>query len=116
MSDWRDMVRRLLFVGRRPTTVVAATGNSQVLAALWRQPGLRVREARTTASLNSLLREAQLVIFDPAAVSEVLIAPAYLQTVLARAQVPHTDSADFLAEPVRWLAEEIGRASCRERV
>jgi hypothetical protein len=90
---------------RKRLTVVAATGNPQVLAALWRQPGLRVREARTTASLNSLLREAQLVIFDPAAVSEVLIAPAYLQTVLAQAQVPHTDSADFLAEPVRWLAE-----------
>jgi len=105
MSDWRGMVRRLPFVGRRPTTVVAATGNPPVLAALWRQPGLRVREARTTASLNSLLREAQLVIFDPDAVREVQITPAYLQTVLAQAQVPHTDSAGFLAEPVRWLAE-----------
>lgn len=105
MSDWRDTIRRLLFGRRSPTTVVAATINPTVLEWLWRQRGVRVREARTTASLNNLLREAQLVIFDPADVSEVLIAPAYLQTVLAQAQVPHTDSAGFLANPTRWLAE-----------
>ena len=32
---------------------------------LWRRPDLRVREARTTDAVNSLLGEAQLVILEP---------------------------------------------------
>ena len=51
---------------RKRTTVVAATGNPQVLAALWRQPGVRVREARTADGVNDLLGEARLVILDGA--------------------------------------------------
>jgi len=99
LLDWRRLWRR------PATTVVAATAHPAVLAVLWQQPDLRVREARTTAGINALLGEAQLVILDPDAVSEMQIAPAYVQTVLAQAQIPHTDSAGFLAEPVRWLAE-----------
>jgi hypothetical protein len=99
LIDWRKLWRR------PPTTVAAATAHPAVLEVLWQQSDLRVREARTTAGLHALLREAQLVILDPDAVNEVQIAPAYLQTALAQAQVPHTDSAGFLAEPVRWLAE-----------
>ena len=48
MSDWRNSIRRLPFLGRRPTTVVAATGDPQVLAFLWGRPDLCVAEARTT--------------------------------------------------------------------
>jgi hypothetical protein len=105
MSDWRDMVRRLPFVGRRPTTVVAATGNSQVLAALWRQPGLRVREARTADGLNDLLGEARLVILDDADLAHGRLDASYIAAALAYAQIPHADSASFLADPARWLGQ-----------
>jgi len=88
---------------RQRTTVVAATGNPQVLAALWRQPGVRVREARTTDAVNSLLGEAQLVILEPAALTAGQVNSDYILSALAGRHVPHTDPATFLADPPRWL-------------
>jgi hypothetical protein len=105
MSDWKDSIRRLPFVGRRPTTVVAATGDPQVLAFLWERPDLRVREARTTDAVNSLLAEAQLVILDPAALRAGQVNGDYIYAALAGRHVPHIDPAAFLADPARWLAE-----------
>ena len=95
MSDWKDSIRRLPFVGRRPTTVVAATGDPQVLAFLWERPDLRVREARTTDAVNSLLAEAQLVILDPAALRAGQVNGDYIYAALAGRHVPHTDPADL---------------------
>ena len=108
MSDWRISIRRLPFLGRRPTTVVAATGDPQVLAFLWARPDLRVAEARTTDAVNSLLAAAQLVILEPAALRAGHVSRDYIYTALAGRHVPHTDPATFLADPVRWLTE--GRA------
>jgi len=108
MSDWRNSIRRLPFLGRRPTTVVAATGDPQVLAFLWERPDLRVAEARTTDAVNSLLTAAQLVILDPAALRAGQVSRDYIYEALAGRHVPHTDPANFLADPGRWLTE--GRA------
>ena len=108
MSDWRDNIRRLPVLGRRPTTVVAATGDPQVLAFLWARPDLRVAEARTTDAVNNLLVAAQLVILEPAALREGQVSRDYIYTALAGRHVPHTDPATFLADPARWLTE--GRA------
>lgn len=108
MSDWRNSIRRLPFLGRRPTTVVAATGDPQVLAFLWARPDLRVAEARTTDAVNSLLTAAQLVILEPAALHAGQVSRDYIYTALAGRHVPHTDPATFLADPARWLTE--GRA------
>ena len=105
MSDWRNSIRRLPFLGRRPTTVVAATGDPQVLAFLWGRPDLRVAEARTTDAVNNLLAEAQLVILDPAALRAGQVSRDYIYAALAGRHVPHTDPATFLADPARWLAE-----------
>ena len=105
MSDWKDSVRRLPFVGRRPTTVVAATGDPQVLALLWGRPDLRVAEARTTDAVNSLLAIAQLVILEPATLRAGQVSCDYIYAALAGRHVPHTDPAAFLADPQRWLAE-----------
>ena len=105
MSDWRNSIRRLPFLGRRPTTVVAATGDPQVLAFLWGRPDLCVAEARTTDAVNNLLAEAQLVILDPAALRAGQVSRDYIYAALAGRHVPHTDPATFLADPVRWLAE-----------
>ena len=90
---------------RKRTTVVAATGNPQVLAALWRQPGVRVREARTADGVNDLLGEARLVILDGADLARSSLDVSYLAAALAQAQIPHTDSAGFLADPARWLGQ-----------
>ena len=90
---------------RKRLTVVAATGNPQVLAALWRQPGVRVREARTAEGVNALLGEARLVICDGADLAHSSLDANYLAAALAQAQIPHTDSAGFLAEPARWLGQ-----------
>jgi hypothetical protein len=90
---------------RKRLTVVAATGNPQVLAALWRQPGVRVREARTAEGVNALLGEARLVICDGADLARSSLDASYLTAALAQAQIPHTDSAGFLAEPARWLGQ-----------
>ena len=108
MSDWRNSIRRLPFLGRRPTTVVAATGDPQVLAFLWARPDLRVAEARTTDAVNSLLAAAQLVILEPAALRAGQVSRDYIYAALAGRHVPHTDPATFLADPARWLTE--GRA------
>jgi len=111
MSDWRNMapaIRRLPFLGRRPTTVVAATGDPQVLAFLWARPDLRVAEARTTDAVNNLLAAAQLVILEPAALRAGQVSRDYIYAALAGRHVPHTDPATFLADPARWLTE--GRA------
>ena len=108
MSDWRNSIRRLPFLGRRPTTVVAATGDPQVLAFLWARPDLRVAEARTTDAVNSLLTAAQLVILEPAALRAGQVSRDYIYAALAGRHVPHTDPATFLADPARWLTE--GRA------
>ncbi len=105
MSDWRSSIRHLPFLGRRPTTVVAATGDPQVLAFLWGRPDLRVAEARTTDAVNSLLAAAQLVILDPAALRAGQVSRDYIYAALAGRHVPHTDPATFLADPARWLAE-----------
>ena len=105
MSDWRNSIRRLPFLGRRPTTVVAATGDPQVLAFLWGRPDLCVAEARTTDAVNNLLVEAQLVILDPAALRVGQVSRDYIYAALAGRHVPHIDPATFLADPVRWLAE-----------
>ena len=105
MSDWRNSIRRLPFLGRRPTTVVAATGDPQVLAFLWGRPDLCVAEARTTDAVNNLLAEAQLVILGPAALRAGQVSRDYIYAALAGRHVPHTDPATFLADPVRWLAE-----------
>jgi len=105
MSDWRNSIRRLPFLGRRPTTVVAATGDPQVLAFLWGRPDLCVAEARTTDAVNNLLAEAQLVILDPAALRAGQVSRDYIYAALAGRHVPHTDPATFLADPARWLAE-----------
>lgn len=105
MSDWRNSIRRLPFLGRRPTTVVAATGDPQVLAFLWGRPDLCVAEARTTDAVNNLLAEAQLVILDPAALRAGQVSRDYIYAALAGRHVPHIDPATFLADPVRWLAE-----------
>jgi hypothetical protein len=105
MSDWRNSIRRLPFLGRRPTTVVAATGDPQVLAFLWGRPDLCVAEARTTDAVNNLLAAAQLVILDPAALRAGQVSRDYIYAALAGRHVPHTDPATFLADPVRWLAE-----------
>jgi len=105
MSDWRDSIRRRLCCGRRPTTVVAATGDPQVLAFLWGRPDLRVAEARTTDAVNSLLAAAQLVILDPAALRAGQVSADYIYAALAGRHVPHTDPATFRADPARWLAE-----------
>jgi hypothetical protein len=105
MSDWRSSIRRLPFLGRRPTTVVAATGDPQVLAFLWGRPDLRVVEARTTDAVNNLLAAAQLVILEPAALRAGQVSRDYIYAALAGRHVPHTDPATFLAEPARWLAE-----------
>lgn len=90
---------------RKRTTVVAATGNPQVLAALWRQPGVRVREARTADGVNDLLGEARLVILDGADLARSSLDVSYLAAALAQAQIPHTESAGFLADPARWLGQ-----------
>ena len=108
MSDWRNSIRRLPFLGRRPTTVVAATGDPQVLAFLWARPDLRVAEARTTDAVNNLLAAAQLVILEPAALREGQVSRDYIYAALAGRHVPHTAPATFLADPARWLTE--GRA------
>lgn len=105
MSDWRNSIRRLPFLGRRPTTVVAATGDPQVLAFLWGRPDLCVAEARTTDAVNNLLAAAQLVILDPAALRAGQVSRDYIYAALAGRHVPHIDPATFLADPVRWLAE-----------
>jgi hypothetical protein len=105
MSDWRNSIRRLPFLGRHPTTAVAATGDPQVLAFLWARPDLRVAEARTTDAVNSLLAAAQLVILDPIALHAGQVSRDYIYAALASRHVPHTDPATFLAEPTRWLAE-----------
>jgi len=108
MSDWRDNIRRLPFLGRRPTAVVAATGDPQVLAFLWARPDLRVAEARTTDAVNNLLAAAQLVILEPAALRAGQVSRDYIYAAIAGRHVPHTDPATFLADPARWLTE--GRA------
>jgi hypothetical protein len=108
MSDWRNTIGRLPFLSRRPTTVVAATGDPQVLAFLWGRPDLRVAEARTTDAVNSLLAAAQLVILEPAALRAGQVGRDYICAALAGRHVPHTDPATFLADPARWLTE--GRA------
>jgi hypothetical protein len=105
MSDWRDMVRHLPLVRHQPTTVVAATGDPRVLALLWRQPDLHVREARTADGVNDLLGEARLVILDAADLAPSRLDVGYLTQALAQAQIPHTDSAGFLADPARWLGQ-----------
>ena len=105
MSDWRNSIRRLPFLGRRPTTVVAAMGDPQVLAFLWGRPDLCVAEARTTDAVNNLLAEAQLVILDPAALRAGQVSRDYIYAALAGRHVPHTAPATFLADPARWLAE-----------
>jgi len=105
MSDWRDTLRRWPLLRRQPTTVVAATGNPQVLAALWRQPGVRVREARTVDGVNDLLGAARLVILDAADLAPSRLDVSYLTQALAQAQIPHTDAAGFLVEPARWLGQ-----------
>jgi len=105
MSDWKNKIRRLPFLGRHPTTVVAATGDPQVLAFLWARPNLRVAEARTTDAVNNLLAAAQLVILEPAALRAGQVSRDYIYAALAGRHVPHTDPVTFLADPARWLAE-----------
>lgn len=90
---------------RQRTMAVAATGNPQVLAALWCQPGLGVREARTVDGLHDLLGEARLVILDNVDLAAGRLDGSYIATALARGQIPHTDSACFPADLARWLGE-----------
>ena len=108
MKDWRQVLRGWPFSRRRPTTVVAATGDPQVLAYLWDQPALVVREARTADAVNRLLDEAQLVVLDANALNSVHVNADYVYAVLGQRHVPHIDPVTFLADPTRWLAE--GRA------
>jgi Flp pilus assembly CpaE family ATPase len=100
-----DLNLKRYLTRRRPTTVVAATADPQVLAVLWARPDLVVREARTTDAVNSLLAAAQLVILEPAALQAGAVSGDYLYTALAQRRVPHIDAAGFLADPARWLAE-----------
>lgn len=99
LSNWKS-------IWPRPrTTVVAATGNPQVLAALWRQPAVHVREARTVDGVNDLLDEARLVILERADLAHSSLDVSYLVAALAQAHMPHTDSAGFLADPAHWLGQ-----------
>lgn len=88
---------------RRRATIVAATGNIEVLKALWASGDAEVREARTTDCIHRLLDSAQLVVLDPEHVVETRLDLAYIQTVLASAGIPHPGSQAFLAAPQKWL-------------
>src|SRR5512146_2358141 len=104
--DIRRFLRRTLRGLRRtPAVVVAATANLEALRALWSQPGLTVREARTTDGLNALLGEAQLVVLDRADLSTSAIDLGCIEQVMGEEALPCVDSAEFLRDPGRWIAE-----------
>lgn len=97
---------RTLFPRQRVPAVAVATANPDVLRALWaRAETVQVREARTTAGLYALLERSQLVILDADDVLEVDVDLDQVRDVLERTQVPHCDSATFLADPDDWLKQ-----------
>jgi len=83
--------------------IIVATNSIPALEKAWEQTSFVVCEAHTTDGLHALLPQAALVVVDWDALHPIHIAPGYLQGLVA--QVPHTDSAGFLANPEHWLRE-----------
>jgi Flp pilus assembly CpaE family ATPase len=105
MQITRFLRRTLRGLRGTQTVVVAATANSDALRVLWTQPGVAVREARTTDGVNALLGQAQLVVVDPNDMSAVTMDLACVEQVLRDHGLPCVGSATFLSDPQRWIAE-----------